>query len=175
MIRQDAAKRHLIIMKMPKFVRAGVVLLILLAAVTTFAALWWDRAEDLRLALKAVAGDPTIGPHMDLSRVGAAGFSDGGFTALVAAGAGVDRARFTRFCSANPDDDVCRPQRESRFTTQDYAELLERPEIGAEIARAADDHSIGQVRSAFVMASALVQALQPASLEHLRTGRDHAG
>src|SRR5471030_186991 len=136
------------------------------------AALWWDRAEDLRLALKAAAEDPIIGPHMDLSRVGAAGFSAGGFTALVAAGARVDRAHFARFCSANPDDGVCRPQPESTFTEQDYAELFKHPDIQAELARAADDHSIGQVRAAFVMAPALVQALQPASLEHLHTPVD---
>src|SRR5471032_197737 len=136
------------------------------------AALWWDRAEDLRLALKAAAEDPVIGSHMDLSRVGAAGFSAGGFTALVAAGGRVDRAHFARFCSANPDDGVCRPQRESSFTEQDYAELFKHPDIQAELARAADDHSIGQVRAAFVMAPALVQALQPASLEHLHTPVD---
>src|SRR5471032_496383 len=102
------------------------------------AALWWDRAEDLRLALKATARDPVIGPHMDLSRVGAAGFSAGGFTALVAAGARVDRAHFARFCSANPDDGVCRPQPESGFTEQDYAALFKRADIQAELARAAD-------------------------------------
>jgi predicted dienelactone hydrolase len=121
------------------------------------AALWWDRAEDLRLALKAVEEDPVIGPHMDLSRVGAASFSAGGFTALVAAGARVDRAHFARFCSANPDDGVCRPQRESSFTEQDFAELFKRPEIQAELARATDDQSIKQVRAAFVMAPALVR------------------
>jgi predicted dienelactone hydrolase len=131
------------------------------------AALWWDRAEDLRLALKAVAEDPVIGPHMDLSRVGAAGFSAGGFTALVATGARVDRAHFARFCDANPDDGVCRPQPESNFTAQDYADLFKRPDIQAELSRAADDHSIKEVRAAFVMAPALVQALQPSSLEHL--------
>jgi len=133
------------------------------------AMLWWDRTEDLRLALKAVAQDPVIGPHLDVSRVGAAGFSAGGFTALVAAGARVDPTHFSRFCSANPDDGVCQPQRESNFTAQDYVELLKRPDIQAEMAHATDDHSIKQVRAAFVMAPALVQALQPASLEHLHT------
>jgi predicted dienelactone hydrolase len=52
------------------------------------ATLWWDRAEDLRAALEATQRDPDLGAHMDMSRVGVAGFSAGGFTALVAAGAG---------------------------------------------------------------------------------------
>ena len=54
------------------------------------AILWWDRAEDLRAALAAAEQDPDLGARMDRSRVGVAGFSAGGFTALVAAGARVD-------------------------------------------------------------------------------------
>jgi len=42
------------------------------------AILWWDRAEDLRAALKAAEQDQSIGPRMDLSNVGVAGFSAGG-------------------------------------------------------------------------------------------------
>jgi predicted dienelactone hydrolase len=74
------------------------------------AVLSWDRPEDLRAALNAAENDQTIGPHVDLSRVGVTGFSAGGFTTLVAA---------------------------------------------------------------FAMAPALVQALEPASLEHMR-GSDQA-
>jgi len=50
------------------------------------AILYWDRADDLRAALEATKRDPSIGTHMDLARLGVAGFSAGGFTALVAAG-----------------------------------------------------------------------------------------
>jgi predicted dienelactone hydrolase len=57
------------------------------------AVLWWDRAEDLRSALDAVGRDPAISPRADLSRVGAAGFSDGGFAALAATGARVIPSR----------------------------------------------------------------------------------
>jgi predicted dienelactone hydrolase len=132
------------------------------------AALWWDRAEDLRVALNATAQDKTIGPHMDLSRVGVAGFSAGGFTALVAAGAQVDRSRFFQFCRANADDGICRPQKEFAFTTEDAEDLMKRPEIRAEVAHASDDHAVPQVRVAFAMAPGLVQALAPASLQHMR-------
>jgi predicted dienelactone hydrolase len=51
------------------------------------ALLYWDRADDLRAALDAIERDPVIGPHVDLTRLGVAGFSAGGFTALVAGGA----------------------------------------------------------------------------------------
>ena len=133
------------------------------------AVLFWDRPEDLRAALKQVEQDPSIGPHMDVSRVGVAGFSAGGFTTLVAAGARVDPDRFARFCLANPDDGVCRPQQEFAFTPQDVTDLLKRPEFQAEAANATASHAIPEVRAAFAMAPALVQALDPASLERMHT------
>jgi predicted dienelactone hydrolase len=131
------------------------------------ATLWWDRAEDLKTALDAIRQDPVIGPHMDLARVGAAGFSAGGFTALVAAGARVDPDHLFAFCRVNPDDGICRPQREFQLTEADMAQAFARPEVAAERQHAGDDHTIPSVRSAFVMAPALVQALDPDSLSHL--------
>lgn len=133
------------------------------------AVLWWDRAEDLRAALNAVQKDPEIAPHLDLSRVGVAGFSAGGFTALVAAGARVQPARLETFCAANPDDGVCRPQAEFAMTAREEKAEFERPEIQAEAARASADHAIPQVRAAFAMAPAIVQALDPASLARMLT------
>lgn len=131
------------------------------------AVLSWDRAEDLRAALNVAEKDQTIGPHVDSSRVGVAGFSAGGFTTLVAAGARVEPGRLQRFCEANPDDGICRAQREFNFTPQDVVDLLKRPEIQAEAAHVGDDHAIPQVRAAFAMAPSLVQSLEPASLERM--------
>jgi predicted dienelactone hydrolase len=131
------------------------------------ATLWWDRAEDMRIALAAVKQDPTIGPHLDLSRLGAAGFSAGGFTALALSGARVDIAHYIHFCRLNPEDGICRPQEEFTVTKQDALDLFQRPEIAAEAAHASDDHSIPQIRATFVMAPAIVQAFDPDSLAHV--------
>jgi predicted dienelactone hydrolase len=132
------------------------------------AILYWDRADDLRVALEAAERDPAIGPHMDLARVGVAGFSAGGFTALVAGGARVEPSHLARFCAANPDDGVCRPQLELAVKPEEFAKTLEQPDVAAEVARAGDDHSIPAVRAVFAMAPALVQALDPAGLADLR-------
>jgi predicted dienelactone hydrolase len=99
------------------------------AMTVTGATLWWDRAEDLRTALAATLGDPDLGAHMDPAGVGVAGFSAGGFTALVAAGARVDPPRFLQFCLANPDDGVCRPQLEFTVTLQDRTRAFAVPEV----------------------------------------------
>jgi predicted dienelactone hydrolase len=47
----------------------------------------WTRAADLSRALDVLTGDPDLGPHLDLTRVMAAGFSFGGWTALSLGGA----------------------------------------------------------------------------------------
>jgi predicted dienelactone hydrolase len=47
----------------------------------------WTRAADLSRALDVLTDDPDLGPHLDLTRVMAAGFSFGGWTALSLGGA----------------------------------------------------------------------------------------
>jgi predicted dienelactone hydrolase len=133
------------------------------------ATLWWDRAEDLRAALNAMLGDPVIGPHLDPSRIGVAGFSAGGFTALVAAGARVDPAHLAGFCRTHPDDGVCRPQREFQVTPAEREKALALAGVAAEQKHATDDHAIPGLRAAFVMAPGLVQALEPASLPRMHS------
>jgi len=123
----------------------------------------WDRAEDLRSALAAAENDPVIGPHLDRARVGVAGVSFGGYTALVAAGArSSDLDRLFAFCAENPNDGVCR-------THFDRKKTLDSPEIAAERARAGEDHRLPEVQAAFVMAPGPIQMLDPASLVAMRT------
>lgn len=133
------------------------------------AVLWWDRAEDLRSALAATGRDPAIGPRADLSRVGVAGFSDGGFAALAATGARVISSRWYQFCRDNPDDGDCQPNLEFTATFEERAKALAMPEFAAEVARAGEDHTIPGIRATFTMAPATIQALDPASLSGIRT------
>jgi predicted dienelactone hydrolase len=132
------------------------------------AILSWDRAQDLRAALDAARADPAVGPHMDVKRLGVSGFSAGGFTALVAAGAKVDMRRFLDFCRANPADGVCMPQKEFPLSLPDAAKAVASPELAVEAARAGDDHAIPGVRAAFAIAPAIVQALPPEGLAKMK-------
>jgi len=133
------------------------------------AIMFWDRTGDLQAALDTVANDPIISPHLDLKRIGVAGFSAGGFTALVAGGARVDLKHFQDFCQGHPDDGVCKPQQELAVTQDQAAAALGSPELAGEVAHAGDDHSIRGVRAVFAMAPAIVQALDPASLSAMST------
>jgi predicted dienelactone hydrolase len=129
------------------------------------AVMFWDRPGDLAAALSAARADPAIGRHLNVDRLGVAGFSAGGFTAIAATGAHVDRARLQAFCNANPDDGVCRPQKEFPLSTQQMLAALNSPELAPEAAHSGDDHAIHGVRAAFAIAPAIVQAFDPASLK----------
>jgi len=72
----------------------------------------WERVRDLRRALESALADKVIGPDINPRRVGLAGFSAGGVTALLGARARPDFAHFRRFCPSRPDDGVCQPQTE---------------------------------------------------------------
>jgi predicted dienelactone hydrolase len=128
------------------------------------AVLWWDRADDLRAALEKAERDPVIGLRLDRDRVGAAGFSAGGFAALVAAGAKVDPTRWIRFCRETPDDGDCQPNEEFAATFDEQAKALNSAELAVDVARAGQDHTLPRLRAVFAIAPAWVQALDPASL-----------
>ena len=80
------------------------------------AVLYWERPGDLAAALDRVKNDQSIGRHLDLGRLGAAGFSVGGFTILVEAGARVDFDRLLRFATPIPTTGSAR--RRKSFSTR---------------------------------------------------------
>lgn len=55
---------------------------------------WWERARDLTVALDALSVEGPLAGRLNLVRVGAAGFSLGGYTALALAGAVTEMTRF---------------------------------------------------------------------------------
>ncbi|UPG93869.1 alpha/beta hydrolase family protein [Luteibacter aegosomatissinici] len=133
------------------------------------AAWWWERAEDLKAAWNTIQADPELSPHIDAKRLGVAGFSAGGFAALVAGGARVDVQHFADFCQKHPNDGVCAPQLEAPdLTARDIGKWLKDPAMQARFKDAAADHAIPGVRAVFVMAPAIVQAIAPDSLRRMQ-------
>jgi predicted dienelactone hydrolase len=124
----------------------------------------WNRAKDLRAALEAAKADPVVGPHIDPARVGLAGFSAGGYTSLVAAGARANPQRFLAFCRREPQDGVCRPQKEYPLTADQVAEVAASPAA----ADAGQNLTIPGVKAAFAMGPAIVQGLEPESLAKIK-------
>ena len=132
--------------------------------------LMWERPEDLRAAIDAVQKDPLIAPHLDMQRLGVAGFSAGGFTALVSAGARFSLDRLKTFCHTHLDDPICLPQKEApdvTFAAREQA--LNSPPLSAQIPHAGADHSIPGIKAVFAMAPAPIQSLEPDTLKTLKT------
>lgn len=131
--------------------------------------LMWERPEDLHAAINAVQQDPLIAPHLDMHRLGVAGFSAGGFTALVSAGARFSLDRLKQFCHAHASDPTCLPQKEApdvTFAAREQA--LNSPPLSTLVAHAGDDHSIPGIKAVFAMAPAPIQGLEPSTLKALK-------
>jgi predicted dienelactone hydrolase len=69
--------------------------------------LWWQRAGDLSHVIDGVLALPRFGPRIDPARIGAAGFSLGGFTVLLLGGARSDPQRLDAFCAKHAGDPSC--------------------------------------------------------------------
>jgi predicted dienelactone hydrolase len=67
----------------------------------------WRRPAQLRRLVDYMLYEWRGHEHIDAARVGAFGFSNGGFTALVAAGGVPDLSRIAPFCEAHRDHDLC--------------------------------------------------------------------
>lgn len=115
--------------------------------------LWWERAQDLRVALNQVLADPMFGTHIDSRRIGALGFSLGGYTVITIAGARIDRARYLRFCSSPARDFTCGPQAEYPDAPKLFEQLEKRdPVVQDALKHSGDSYREPRVRAVFALA-----------------------
>jgi predicted dienelactone hydrolase len=127
--------------------------------------LWWLRARDISVVLDAMLADATLGPHIDPARVGAVGFSLGGYTVIELAGGTTSRTQFEAYCRATPDATTCKAPPE-------FAELRAKSEAlaSADASYAAALREDGRsyreprIRAVMAIAPALGPAVTPESL-----------
>ena len=127
--------------------------------------LWWKRAQDISAVLDDVLADPEFGPRIDPQRIGAAGFSLGGYTVIELAGGITSRRQFDEICRAAPDQTSCKAPPE-------FPDLLAKSEALAAADPAFAEALRGDGRSyrdprigvVFAMAPALGPAVTPESL-----------
>ena len=129
----------------------------------------WERARDLSVLLDCIADDPTVGSHVDTSRVGAAGFSLGGYTALAMAGARLTFSDWQRKRAAEPNAPWSTLPPEAPFTLADVDSLagLDAP-FRASVARSEHPTRDVRVQAVFAIAPALVPVLDVGSLQSIR-------
>ncbi|RQO44161.1 dienelactone hydrolase, partial [Pseudomonas sp. KBW05] len=68
----------------------------------------YGRPIQISEAITATLGDPMLSPFVNIDQVGVIGYSAGGETALILAGAKPDFDRLRRYCQERPEDrDAC--------------------------------------------------------------------
>ena len=127
--------------------------------------LWSERATDLSKVLDALLADSTLGSRIDAKRVGAAGFSLGGFTVIEIAGGIAESSRYQAFCKSPKADGMCVEPLEFPGISQQASELAKTdPAFRAALTEAAQSHRDPRILAIFAMAPALGPAFDPASL-----------
>jgi predicted dienelactone hydrolase len=130
--------------------------------------LWWERARDLTSMLDALLEDAGLAPSIDVKRVGVAGFSLGGYTAFVLAGARTDPQRLLDYC-ATPNAEGCGDPPEFPNLFARWKEMRAKDaRFQALEGRAAQSRADERVRAAFAIAPAIAQTFVPDSLKNVR-------
>jgi predicted dienelactone hydrolase len=125
--------------------------------------LWWERPLDLSEALDAASADPKLASHIDRERIGAIGFSLGGYTVLELAGARTNFQAFRDFCDSPAADAICHPPEADIIEGNANAPSAFSPETNASLARAGDSYRDARIKAVFAIAPALGEAFDAAS------------
>jgi len=125
--------------------------------------MWWYRPKLLSLTLDHVLADPAFGSHVDPRRIGAAGFSIGGFSVLALAGAVVDMAQYRAACAEHPVQ--CDVPRELPNLKQRAKTLMaDDPNARAALTTGVYAEHDPRIRAAFAIAPAVGPAVTSKSL-----------
>ena len=130
-------------------------------------ALWWERATDLSDVLDGILADGDIGPHIDSSRIGAAGFSLGGYTIIELAGARTDVSVLYDMCRAHPTETACHVPEMKDFGSPEQILQAVRKSSGESLARSADSFRDPRVKAVFAIAPALSETQTTDSLHQI--------
>ncbi len=127
---------------------------------------WWGRARDVSTVIDGMLADNRFGSKIDRERIGAAGFSLGGYTMMELAGGTTDFNGILSWCE--------QPDHRSSCNTPEMPDLLDKfegmkqqPEIQQQLQHAADSYRDARIRAVFAIAPAVARGVDPASLKHV--------
>ena len=129
--------------------------------------LWWLRARDLSAVIDGMLADPQFAPRIDPHRIGAAGFSLGGYTMIEIAGGRSSTALFDS-CERDPHARSCVAPPEFPSLIDRVLMLLKTdPAYRTAIRGAGSSYRDPRVRAVFAIAPALGMVLVPDSLARI--------
>ena len=128
----------------------------------------WERARDLSAVLDQLLEHPEFGPMIDPARIGAAGFSLGGYTVIALAGGRTSLEQFSGFCASAVREATCDPQTEYPEAEADFNRMLAAdPALQAAVQQDGADYGDPRISSFAALAPALGQAFTRESLSGL--------
>jgi predicted dienelactone hydrolase len=126
---------------------------------------WWKRAQDITCVLDDMLADPDFGPRIDRRRIGAAGFSLGGYTVIELAGGVTSRKQFDDFCKAAPDQVSCKaPPEFPDLIAKANALAASDPAFAQALRGDGASYRDRRIRAVFAMAPAVGPAVTTKSL-----------
>jgi predicted dienelactone hydrolase len=124
----------------------------------------WERAKDVSTVISAMLADPRFGSKIDPDRIGAAGFSYGGFTMMELAGARMDVNRILAWCDQVKG--ACNPP-EMPDLMEKFKAIQQQPEMQQALQRSGDSYREPRIRAVFAIAPAVAQAFSPEALQKI--------
>lgn len=131
--------------------------------------LYWERARDLTAVLDNLLDDPFFGARIDRNRIGAAGFSLGGYTVISVAGGVFSQRQFDEFCGSPQRDFTCEPQQEFPDAPRLFAELKRsNPVVQESLRHAGDSYRDKRIKRVFAISPALGSGFTASGLSKVR-------
>jgi predicted dienelactone hydrolase len=131
--------------------------------------LWWERARDMSVVIDKLLADPLFGAHIDPSRIGVAGFSLGGYTALATVGARLAFQQWKSFCASQPVEPNCTLPPEASFSMADVQRLLDHDDrVKEAVGHSHESFRDARIRAAFAIAPVLGPVMTKASLAEVK-------
>ncbi len=124
----------------------------------------WERARDISTAITGMLADPRFGGRIDPDRIGAAGFSYGGYTMMELAGATTDWHRLLAWCEEQKN--ACNPP-EMPDLMEKFRTIEQQPEVQRELQHSGDSYRDPRIRAVFAIAPAVARAFTPESLQKI--------
>lgn len=124
----------------------------------------WERARDIRTVIDDMLSDPRFGSKIDPGRIGAAGFSYGGYTMMELAGATTDFNRVLAWFDQVKG--ACNPP-EMPDLMEKFNAIRQQADVQQSVQHAGDSYCDPRIRAVFAIAPAVARAFTPESLEKI--------
>lgn len=130
--------------------------------------LWWERAQDISSVIDQLLSDAKFGPRIDSTRIGAAGFSLGGYTVMSIAGARTELAQWKAFCKDKKTNPICTLPPEAGFSIAELESLIKNDsKVKSSMARSNGFYRDKRVQAVYSIAPVQGPAFTKSSLAHI--------